>query len=201
MFKCIFCSASSIEAAVLRRKMSVKRNYDDFTTSDNGLSCTNCNHFACSLCLSNVTTCIGKKLGQTDAWYMQVVKFLQDGTIPTNFIGHCCEYDMLGKQKPTTDMATATKFDGHMFFPEFGLLIDSPFTCVDIHGLGAIADYTPGAWHCVLSHMTSVLCKKNDTCPSPWDLSAMTKELIRIKLPYGKRQIKKVRHSIIMNIA
>ena len=116
------------------------------------------------------------KLGDTDLWYRNVKKILHDGTVTPNFIGHCCEFKVLGYQTPCFSSKTETKFDGHMFCPEFQLLINSPLTCVDIHGLGAIKDHTPGVWHCVLSHTTSVLCHQKDISPVPWNLSLMTKK-------------------------
>ena len=40
---------------------------------------------------------------------------------------------------------------GHLFFPEFLLMIDTPFRCVDIHGMGECKGHHSGAWHCVVS--------------------------------------------------
>ena len=127
--------------------------------------CSKCDEFVCPLCLTNITTCIGDKLGETDGWYRNMRQFLQDGTLSPDFIGHCCEFKVLGHQCPISDATIESRFDGHMFCPKFQLLANSPFTCVDIHGLGAIKDHTPGAWNSVLSHSTSVLCHQKICVP------------------------------------
>ena len=75
----------------MERKPSSKRNYDDFIQVGSGLVCSKCNRLACLFCLNKLTACIGAHSGSEDVWYQNVMKYIDEGIVVDNFIGHCCE--------------------------------------------------------------------------------------------------------------
>ena len=163
---CCFCSLQSIE------RMTVKRLGRDsivqYQPEDNGLQCSMCRQHACTFCLSKISESFSPLVRKQDYWCQTVQKFLNNGIVPDNFIGHCCELKVLQRQLGLDKIQPVkeTRFDGHLYLPEFSLLIDSPFNCVDLHGLGSSDDLLPAVWHCVISHRAAESFHSNDVVPN-----------------------------------
>jgi hypothetical protein len=89
---------------------------------------------------------------KSDPWCVAVNDFLEDGTYPNDFVGHCCELtEEWRREEKKTAPPQETRYDGHLYLPEFSLMIDSPFDCVDVHGFGGNKMVSPVV-HCVVSH-------------------------------------------------
>lgn len=152
---CLFCSWKTIESA----RVNAGCIPSDFATGKNGLICSCCQSYSCDTCLTEITNAIHDK--EADQWTRQVTTYLKNGEKPRHFKGHCCEYKMQKKLLSSADEDNANcemYLDGYLHLPEYDLLIDSPFHCVDVHGLGACYDndqnekHFDGAYHCVISH-------------------------------------------------
>jgi len=84
--------------------------------------------------------------GDVDLWTTQVRAWnVAPAPKPKirKYVGSCCEYNVgKAKKKAVIEEYNAMckekkRLDGALQAPEFGLLVDSPFQCTDILGLGA----------------------------------------------------------------
>ena len=136
----------------------------EYVSSQHGLTCSKCKSFSCSFCLAMIIERATKERLH-DQWSQIVNRFLVDGIIPSNFIGHCCEWDV----QLATNVSTATsprRFDGYLFLPEYQLLIDSNFGNVDIHAFGADAKYSLSpVWHGVVDEHTAIEAAERNLYP------------------------------------
>jgi hypothetical protein len=102
-----------------------------------------------------------------DEWCRLVNSYLQDGVYPDDFVGHCCELSekrcKLGVDN--TSPIKATRFDGHLYLPQFSILIDSPMDCVDLHALGG-NNLVEAVWHCVVSDKAAERFAKDQVQPN-----------------------------------
>lgn len=200
-FVCYFCCYDS----------TAKRSRDKFESGTGkpiasprscevGLFCTyrRCQGFACSSCLEKIVNNFSLSQQKSDRWCREVLKFLDTDVTPPSFIGHCCEWTAEYRQLKEARKIPIkfTKFDGYMYLPEFGLLIDSPFKCIDVHGMGKSGELPP-AWHCVISHKAAEIYYEVNLQP---DGKVARKHLIEdrvfdvvIDLPHAKQTTEKVR--------
>ena len=124
--------------------------------SPQGLTCLECDNFACRSCIEDVLLKAQSKcssLAKSDRWCIEVKERIEKGSLDGNILGHCCEWKIIHNTQQSQEVLQATdslRYDGHIYFPEYGLLIDFPFGSIDIHGLGE-APNIDAVWHCVLS--------------------------------------------------
>ena len=180
---CIFCSSKSIEQS---SKLSGPKKYPH---ANQGLTCGKCFRFSCLPCLKLLIHIIPKELH--DDWALKVLRFIQSGE-EQGFVGSCCQF--IDKNKKSTDIVrqgdelAGTSFAGCLFFPEFKLLIDSPFDCVDIHGVGEFAGHYGGAWHCVISPDAPLV--PNKLIPRNIMLDNVQVTTLNISIPWSKKGLK-----------
>ena len=133
----------------------MQRRENQIDQASDGMICSVCGSFACSFCLNKIVSAISRK--QRDEWCAHVERFLECGEYESNsFVGHCCELKMERKQdakkKKRKYMDPNTPLcDGDLFMPEFGLMVKTSFTTVDIHALAPDkSTLRSGAWHATL---------------------------------------------------
>jgi hypothetical protein len=102
-----------------------------------------------------------RAIGASKIWLHQVRDFIADDKEqdPDDFIGHCCylktsrnlndELQPKMNQNTLNSPSDTLSLAGCIYFPEFHLIVDSPISCIDIHGLGQEKTIDP-VWHCVL---------------------------------------------------
>jgi hypothetical protein len=174
---------------------------EHYVQNDNGLQCCKCDSFACVDCLTEIISVFPKGARRKDKWCRVVRRFLVKGFYPDNFVGHCCELKekqkRLGHDKIV--FPKQTRFDGHLYLPQFAIMIDSPFDCVDVHGLGGNKSL-PVVWHCVFSHTASEMYHANDVVPDGRDVRWIDPgsiHNIEIKLPYANHNKLKVQYCCV----
>lgn len=198
---CLFCSAQTIE----QRNVDKGKPIVHHPTCEEGLQCFSCNSRACTNCLQDILEAHSEKLISRDRWCQQVQSFLLSGTAPKGFIGHCCELKVAStqfrKQQKQQPPLNKTLFDGHLHFPEFGILVDSPFSCkdscIDVLGLGE-AKPLPPTWHCVISHDSAATYHDKNIKPNGKGAivdDGIVQEVC-VPLPYKDNECRKVCKSI-----
>ena len=153
---CVFCSPQSLS------KDRTKAKAAHFAMGDKGLYCPKCLQFSCNACLSVITEKAANE-GLTDQWCQTVEKHLLGQSIPSSFLGHCCEWqNQLKPPLPAVDM----KYDGYLFFPEFAVMIEPNFAGVDIHALGRDGmHHLEPVWHAVVDQPVAAQCYSTDIAP------------------------------------
>lgn len=156
--KCILCCKHSVE----RQRARI---IPQLHSHQNGLVCNLCNRFSCKFCLHSIINKCNESqyknaIGASKVWLHQVHDFVIDQQIPIDFVGHCCyikksrnlpdTLNPVTNQEARNDLPPDTfSLAGCIYFPEFRLIVDSPISCIDIHGLGEEKTIDP-VWHCVL---------------------------------------------------
>lgn len=184
---CCLCSLESIEQKTVDR-LGGQDEIPPYTPSKLGLLCSMCNKFSCFHCLFYLLYVIPKKVQKKDKWCKIVNKYLYKGYWPKKFVGHCCELKKKQLQLGLDKVAAIqnTRFDGHLYLPEFAIIIDSPFDCVDVHGLGG-SKLLPAVWHCVFSHMAAEAFFVANVCPDGQGARLLDDEapcIVEFELPY-----------------
>jgi hypothetical protein len=153
---CILCCKNSVERQRARIIPQLHCHQD-------GLVCSLCNRFSCKFCLHSIINKCNESqyknaIGASKVWLHQVHDFVIDKQDPLAFVGHCCylrKFRNLDNLKPATNQDSlksppdTLSLAGCIYFPEFRLIVDSPISCIDIHGLGEEKMIDP-VWHCVL---------------------------------------------------
>jgi hypothetical protein len=202
---CNFCSYRSI-ATRLRNAADADSVLSNPMPSPTGLHCSypDCSGYACSNCLPKIVRCFSKETQASDQWCVDVNRFIETGFANPQFIGNCCEWkaERARLLEESRLSRTPTKFDGFLYLPEFKLLIDSPFGCIDVHGLGRSAgkglrgkhDELPAAWHCVISHEAAARYHSEGLRPvsSVGFIQERIFHQVSIPLPYSQHSTKKV---------
>lgn len=192
---CCFCSIDSIEQYTIDRiGLDAIHRYEQ---SDWGLKCSLCDRFVCTDCLLEIVSKFSTPVQRKDKWCRVVNRFLHQGFFPNHFVGNCCELKVkqqkLGLDKPEVfPVIKETRFDGHLYLPEFSLILDSPFDCVDIHGFGGSEKLAP-VWHSVFSHKAAELFHQNKLTPDGREARLIDHGeplLLEIALPYSDKKIK-----------
>jgi hypothetical protein len=156
---CCLRSIQSVERNTVQRMG--KENVPRYECSGDGFECTECGKNACRECLEELVYTLPKELHKTDPWCVAILEYIEDGTYPENYVGHCCEHKKAWEKMVKEPPPNHTRYDGHLYLPEFSLLIDSPFDCVDVHGFGGKKKLAP-VWHCVVSHKAAEAYHSND---------------------------------------
>ena len=242
---CDLCSYRSIELKQFGNVQNGVTNCQTHQVTNLGLTCTKCNHFVCINCIKVITPKMVKDSkhfahqGIFNAFTEAIsTASATECKTPPNYIGHCCsiarpsrdaivegDLNLSVDEHPTTDCNNNTApLSGCIFFPEFGIFIDSPFDCMDIHAVGAESNYVsnmkkrcssgfikaatkttylPARWHCVVSHQFAYenSCKspsKNCGRPDSWSTTLYRK--MKIKSPHNLTRINKVSRNIYFNV-
>ena len=127
------------------------------------LQCSICNRKSCFSCVKKLREQMFKdKTHTNDTWYSDTSEILAGSTIPSSFVGHCCEIKERIKEARNRSQVSPTDEEnsgnilkaGLLHFPQLSIFIDSPMTDhVDVHGLGAekcLNNEIPGLIHAVL---------------------------------------------------
>ena len=208
---CLYCSKKSQELKQSSKQGSQSTTRPD-SRSSSGLKCIKCQSFGCKVCLRALTKKLKEKVKHNkadtailnaDTWYREVMKYLgKKNYHPSNFLGSCCEIDKPKKQgstrpptqakksePPTIDHGTETDdLGGTLYLHEFGLLVNSPFDCVDIHGLGEQENRgSSPTGHCVISNEYASLLKQDrNAIPKPFDMNEVQLLETSVPLPHCK---------------
>ena len=190
---CVFCCSVSHEKARVEegKQLAVRRK-----GVRGGLTCSKCNSFACQRCLKSIV--MHKHAKPLDRWMLEVKDFLRSNNHPEDFMGHCCEWSHLKQPVPTTASAPL-RYDGCLHLFEFALLIDSPFTCVDIHGFGANPPWFKGAWHGAIGEICAARLLRDDVRALGTELRLQVEKPVVLHIPpvHGKGHPTKVLIQIV----
>lgn len=186
---CCFCSFNSIEERTVKRLKP--NNISSYKQTDYGLQCCICKSCACQVCLLEIVSKFSKPVQERDRWCKEVNEYLHKGIYPKDFVGSCCELKVEQQKNRlhTSTVRNETRYDGHLYLPEFSLIIDSPFECVDVHGLGGSA-ILPPVWHCVFSHKASESFHLANVIPDGKDADLrddQTPQVVTISLPWSTK--------------
>jgi hypothetical protein len=145
--------------------MGLHRTPQTDSSMTTGLVCTHCESFFCKPCLS-------KMLHKTrldpssDQWAHEVSTFLSTGLSQPFFTGSCCEFLVISNKassdhrmasiprtyvSKTSSAAKGASYDGYLHYPEYHLLVESNFRCIDILALGEQHGLDPGVLHGLVS--------------------------------------------------
>ena len=148
---------------VMQKSKHDLTKYTVASTSD-GVICNQCRRFTCSSCLTKIVEAI--PASQQDLWCKRVLCYLGNSSLrSTSFLGHCCELKVerkkvkdqdVRKLKSQCDLSKklegGKRSDGDLFLPEFGLLLQTSFTSVDVHALAPDrSTQHSGAWHSTIT--------------------------------------------------
>jgi hypothetical protein len=163
---CVCCASGSVERAqVLKGKPGNRR-----VASADGLICDGCGWRTCNRCIKGIherCQALPKHARDHDSWYLTMDTYLTSGLKPEQWVGHCCEWrSEQDTSDVTSEVPNGGEYAGFLFAQEFGLLIGSPTTCVDIHGLAQIPGYISGVVHCVLSRKAAIRYELEGVHPS-----------------------------------
>lgn len=131
---CIFGHSSVVERKQQHRHYITK-------CSNKGIQCTSCSRFACNTCLKQISEKFEKVHLLSDTWCQQVKSYIDDGSLPVNFVGNCCEFrsptnDVYEGEEPLSNndiTISGVDLSGYLCLPEYGLLINPPFNSIDVH--------------------------------------------------------------------
>ena len=174
---CLFCSGTSLERS--------RKPCSSIVPGMDGLVCSLCKRFSCSDCLANLQTAIEESQIQhncpRDHFFDVISDYNRNGVYPTNYVGHCCELKQEALRAGTFLKANYRKqcqkemsCDGYVFFPQFKLLIDTPFGDIDVLGLGPIKGSHHGVWHCVIGIKDAIRFAAEGLSPQAWNPSMAT---------------------------
>ena len=185
--QCCLRSLESVERNSIKRQG--KDNIPTYQCNTVGIGCTKCGKAACIDCLWEFIHTVPEIFLVTDPWCAAVYKYLYEGLYPPDFIGHCCELKETWRKLKLEPPPKETRYDGHLYLPEFSILIDSPFNCVDVHGLGG-SKKLQAVWHCVLSHKAAeAMYSNNVNIPCFTDVDQRIVDVV-ILSPYADVTIK-----------
>jgi len=183
LVRCLYCGRAAQEEKQRKKRKHLPARCD--TRSNVGLTCTICKRFGCNVCLNGMILKLEDKVNKSneteilnnDDWYKTVKSYLdteQEFRTPDNFIGSCCEFaeakKLLKNESNNQNLFTnldnsVDDLDGALYLHEFGLLVNSPIGCVDIHGLGPQQQNpeSTGTTHCVIppAHASYLKSQKN----------------------------------------
>ena len=155
------CSMCSPKTVMQKSKHDLSQYTID---SNNGVICNQCHRFTCSSCLAKIVGAI--PASHHDLWCKKVLGYLGNSSLlSTSFLGHCCELKVerkivkdeeIGKMKSYSDLSNKLEgrklSDGDLIIPEFGLLLQTSFTSVDVHALAPDqSTQHSGAWHSTIT--------------------------------------------------
>ncbi len=201
-FACMYCSNYTQERKQLIKKTQLTSTRD--TRSDLGIVCNKCGLFGCKVCLEELTSSLLAKknsnehrnIVKEDPWVREVSQYLENPSsyCSKNFTGSCCEMRLHKDAQPRCDTpsnldGSPGDLDGALYLHEYGLLVDSPFDCVDILGLGAQPD-SSGTNHCVIPPENASLLKRDNIKPLPFntkDFECMSKKICLPHSPKSKK--------------
>ena len=140
--KCLLCSDKSFEKKSVKSNKKLVSARDQFKRD--GLICSICNRLACKECVVSFVKKAGIH-GKKDLWCIAVKKYLEDGKQPEDFVGHCCELVVdtvisSKSKKMKTESSGGTKYDGWLHMPQFRVMVEPGFECIDVHGLVECAE-------------------------------------------------------------
>ena len=182
--KCSFCSPSFV---VLKRYQAIQGK---LSTTREGIRCPRCHLFACKFCLEKVEAAIPTK--DKDSWCGHVQKYLKDGEIDKNFVGHCCELMMMKNQIEDAEEVVpglveevgTPLFDGDLFFPEFSLLVETTFKGGDVICVSPDRELgIPEAWHAVVSLDQAQVFRQNSVTPKEFPYGLFEEMTIHTRIP------------------
>ena len=240
---CHLCSFRSIELKQFGKTRDGIRNSRTYQASNSGLTCTSCNGFVCIDCIKLLTPKMEVDakhhldLSILEAFRFAIRAKSPSQRSPPNYIGHCCilarpttpkkatsssrssDLDscsiMPARLTTTLNFTTRPRLSGCIHFPEFGVFIDSPIDCMDIHAVGAESRfvqknkrkrnklghmkppsakvYLPARWHRVIPHTYAI---ENDyrapkikaPLPQAWKTKIFNN--IKIKEPHCQHTVK-----------
>lgn len=178
---CCLRHVSSVERNTVR-KLGI-RNIPRYECHPAGIDCTRCGMSACIECLTELVDQLPPSHA-ADKWCKDINEYWESGTYPKEFVGHCCELSDERQKVLQEPPPQRTRYDGHLYLPEFSLFIDSPFDCVDVHGFGGSKKVKP-AWHCVVSHKSAEAYYSNNVVLSPFATRDTFVRFVEIPSPYS----------------
>lgn len=236
---CHLCSFRSIELKQFGKLRKGIRNSRTYQATNRGLLCSSCNGFVCLDCIKLLMPLMESDANHhLDSSILQAFQFATNAkpraqVTPSNYIGHCCiisrpiidesiesTHDSPSHSEASckhrlplspTFITTRPRLSGCIHFPEFGIFIDSPMDCMDIHAVGAESHfvrnnkskrnrsgkkktpsakanvYLPARWHRVIPHTYAV--RNNDKAPKlkdqlPQSWKKMMINNLKINLPH-----------------
>ena len=161
---CLFCSARTIELATRVKAAAGKCVVHVQAGSENGVICPTCGGFACRLCLAAIIKKIPATQQANDRWCRAIAGYLDHGSVPNDFVGHCCEWQVLKDEVKNNERASRLdlgmshrRYDGSFYVPEWGLLFGTELGAVDLMGIGPdSAAGLDAVWHAVVDELTSI---------------------------------------------
>ena len=163
-----------------------EKNSGDYQISVEGLTCSRCNCMVCKDCVAEINEKVepAKKKHlyheDTHMFLDAVADYAQHGTVPAQFIGHCClidqHYDRAKKnhaeikeviktfKKLKTD-PTKPRLGGSFLLPKYKLLLPTTEGEMDVFSYGEDID-TKAVLHCVLDEVYAKTVENAGGIPS-----------------------------------
>ena len=234
---CHLCSFRSIELKQFGKTRKGIRNSRTYQATNRGLTCSSCNGFVCLDCIKLLVPKMkADARHHLDSSILDAFQFATNANprapelTPPNYIGHCCiisrpiiQESMKSNTCPQSDFSCEPallppspnfttirpSLSGCIHFPEFGIFIDSPMDCMDIHAVGAESHYVtknklkrnrsgkmkpppakvylPARWHRVIPH--TFAAKNHEKSPKlkapiPESWKKMMINNLKINLPH-----------------
>ena len=198
---CLLCSTKTIKSSSFLTKRAA--SFINYIPSKLGLTCTKCQSFACKYCIVLIHQSIEPKLRANDQWCQDVRSFLSKKPMRVDFVGHCCEFAVLPRcTQDVQSLILPCRYDGCLFFPEYGVLVDTCFESVDVFAFGPdIGCNLKGLWHSVVDYKTARMLEKACVKPdgSKAVITSCLRELVHIQ-PGDKLVSKYVFVSIVCQL-
>jgi hypothetical protein len=180
--RCLFCHSMGLRSRP-------GRTATELVAATKGLKCGVCRGFVCDTCLNVVIDKVKENRKSSlrhDPWCVEVQKYLESGTVPEKFVGHCCEWSIQkgAISKAATTAAEPRRYDGGLVLPEYGLVLDSPLNGdVDMHAFGNGDPQLEGVWHSLVPEATAIEAHKQDLVPDGADCSASESKIVSVTIP------------------
>ena len=158
---CLFCSLVTVE---LKQKLkNPDKKYPHRLLDKGGLRCSVCNSFACQRCLSLFQVQFTKEMIREDPWCDVVNRYITEGFNPNYFLGHCCQLNRQFEEEDGENESNG--LGGALVIPEYGLLLETTFTGMDVLGLGQDDELgIDGAYHALYPEGRSQQLEPIDNC-------------------------------------
>lgn len=79
--------------------------------------------------------------------------------------------------------------NGALFLEDFNLFIDSPFSAIDVHGLGKVGNGR-GTRHCVIDPVHANILKNEKIFPTDFPMNKFNFTDMDLKLPWSSKRKK-----------
>lgn len=180
--QCHYCNCNNVS----RHASEHQRYMNDrpkSTPSNYLIKCEVCGVFACAICLQKLYLVSSATVQQQPFWQnLREIAFNGPYERVPTIQGACCMIGGQRKNNSLSQQAAAIRnqikelgvestplIDGFLYLPQYNLFIDSPNTCVDIHGLGDMKGDYGSTPHCVPNAESVLRSGKVGAFPKPVD--------------------------------